>query len=206
MPNATPARSLLLCGLVMLVLLLQAAAGSFALWRNQAEQGASRQALAQLTTRLDSARLAEVAFKVQVQEWKNILLRGNDPALRARHEAAFRAEQHRVDEALAGLDAGPLRQAHGAVNAAYEAALASARLETGEGARAADAAVRGIDRAFQAQLEEAATWLLREYQSGLRAAEDAAAARYGQLSLLLNIMAGGGLLLTLLLLFLVTRR
>ena len=203
-----PARSLLLSGLVMLVLLAQAGIGSFALWRSQGEQAAARETLAALAGRLDTARLAEVAFKVQVQEWKNILLRGQDPALRQRHELAFAEERSRVGAALTrlGPTSGALRQAHDVVDAVYANALAAAQLDTGEGARAADASVRGVDRAFQQQLETFAANLLAEHATAITAASRAAQAHYRQLTLLLNVSAGVGLLLALGLLFLVIRR
>ena len=77
-------------------MLIQAIVGSFAGWRSRTQQATARESQARLTERLDTARQAEAAFKVQMQEWKNILSRGHDPALRARHGGAFRAEQGRV--------------------------------------------------------------------------------------------------------------
>lgn len=51
------------------------------------------EALAELkmeSRRQDQARVMQVDFKKQVQEWKNILLRGADSTDRARYTAAFR--------------------------------------------------------------------------------------------------------------------
>jgi methyl-accepting chemotaxis protein-1 (serine sensor receptor) len=38
---------------------------------------------------IDTARSAQVEFKIQVQEWKNILIRGNDPAQLDKYSKAF---------------------------------------------------------------------------------------------------------------------
>jgi methyl-accepting chemotaxis protein-1 (serine sensor receptor) len=38
---------------------------------------------------IDTARSAQVEFKTQVQEWKNILIRGNDPAQLDKYSKAF---------------------------------------------------------------------------------------------------------------------
>ena len=194
--------------MVMLILLTQAGLGAFALWRSQAQNAVARDSTARLALLLDTARTAEIAFKVQVQEWKNILLRGHDAGLRARHEAAFQLQARNVDEALVRLGprAATLRDAHAAVNALYGATLAQARLETGEGARAADAEVRGVDRNLQNQIDSFAETLLLERQTALREADEMARQNYESLSLLLNISAGAGLLAALGLLFLVVRR
>jgi hypothetical protein len=208
MVKPSPNRSLLLAGLIMLVLLAQAGTGLFALWRADREHSQARLTLTGLTDVLDGARDAEVAFKVQVQEWKNILLRGHDPALRTRHETAFRAESGRVTEALrrAGPEGGVLLANHTAVNAAYDAALAGADLSAMEGARATDAQVRGVDRALQQALEQLAHRLEAQYRAANDEAAEAAIRSYLDLRNTLYISAAIGILAVLGLLVPLLRR
>lgn len=52
---------------------------------------------------IDAARSAQVHFKKQVQEWKNILLRGNDREMFERYVQAFNEEDRRVNEYLQSL-------------------------------------------------------------------------------------------------------
>jgi methyl-accepting chemotaxis protein-1 (serine sensor receptor) len=59
---------------------------------------------------IDTARSAQVEFKIQVQEWKNILIRGNDPAQLDKYSKAFvkggestRAELQKLDALLGKL-------------------------------------------------------------------------------------------------------
>ena len=107
-------------------------------------------------------------FKVQVQEWKNILLRGDDAQLLARHHAAF-AKQDAETEALLksvstqakalGFDADAGRAddliaGHEALTRSYEATLqemqgTAATLDAGT-ARAIDVKLRGADRSLEA--------------------------------------------------------
>ncbi len=69
-------------------------------------------------------------FKVQVQEWKNVLLRGKDSAQRDRYWAAFQQQEKAVaqgaSQLLAELPQGPaleklraFSQAHERMGAAY---------------------------------------------------------------------------------------
>ncbi|MET0266343.1 MAG: methyl-accepting chemotaxis protein [Duganella sp.] len=53
----------------------------------------------------DTARSAQVDFKIQVQEWKNILVRGRDPAMFERHSKAFLASGEATRADLQKLDA-----------------------------------------------------------------------------------------------------
>lgn len=120
--------------------------------------------LRQLST---SALEAQVAFKVQVQEWKNILLRGDDAQLLAKHHAAF-TKQDAGTEALLksvagqaktlGFDADAQRAteliaAHEALTRSYEATLqqmqGAAAVLDGATAHAIDVRLRGADRALE---------------------------------------------------------
>jgi methyl-accepting chemotaxis protein len=105
------------------------------------------------------ARSAQVHFKKQVQEWKNILLRGHDPAnfqryLRAfnEEEAVVRGELGRLralaaDRAWVGTEVGALLATHAELGVKYREALRGFDPADPVGHRRVDAAVRGIDRA-----------------------------------------------------------
>src|SRR5690242_17027387 len=52
---------------------------------------------------LDSARDAQVHFKTQIQEWKNILLRGQNPEAFAKYRESFIAEGKESESQLLRL-------------------------------------------------------------------------------------------------------
>ncbi|PZW49093.1 hypothetical protein C8P66_103119 [Humitalea rosea] len=203
-------QTLSLAGLVMLLMLASAGVGLFALDRSRDDHLQAVHGLAALTEQRDNARQIEVAFKVQVQEWKNILLRGYDPALRARYQAAFAERRADVAVGLAALagtpEAGRLAAAHAVLGQAYDAALASADLTTAEGVRAADAAVRGADREVQEQLDGLAEALGEAHRDAAMAMEERLTDRYEETRHLLLVVTLAGLLATLILLGLLARR
>ena len=110
-----------------------------------------------------SALQAQVHFKVQVQEWKNILLRGKDAALYDKYLEAFNQEFAQVEMHLAdvrkslvkaGLDmtseVGAASAQLGTLKAEYLAAIVPYRgiaEQGGDAAAVVDVAVRGKDRA-----------------------------------------------------------
>jgi len=112
-----------------------------------------------------SARAAEVAFKIQVQEWKNILLRGHDAADYDRYLAAFRQRSARFDQELDSLerdlvqvglpteDLKQVRVLHAQLGREYADTLERVPLRGTDNARDADAAVRGKDRPVDLALE-----------------------------------------------------
>ncbi len=197
-----------LAALLILVILLQGAAGLFALWRNHTEQARSRAELAAISMARDAARNAQSAFHVQVQEWKNILLRGQDAALRARHEQAFAERSAAVGTALGNLGARAEQalQRHAAVNRSYAEVLASAPLATGDDARAADARLRGVDRELQTMLDRLSDNITAEHGAALAAAALREAESYAAMRLMLFITGGIGLLATLGLMLVAARR
>lgn len=207
-------RRMKLGGLVGLLMLAQAAAGLFALWYSHAAEAQSRARLGAIAASLDAVRGAQAGFGLQVQEWKNILLRDRDPALSARHRTAFQAAGEAVQARLAQAAQDPglaverapaIRGMHAALLERYGAALRGADLTTLDGQAAADAAVRGADRALQLRLDELADSLADAHRAEAAQAGSAAEARYAELRLVLFVCAGLGLALTLLLLILALR-
>jgi hypothetical protein len=228
MPVATPAetpirmqRRLLAAGLVMLVLLGMAGLGLFALHRAQADNAAAAAQLSRLHGALDTARQAEAGFKRQVQEWKNILLRGQAPDSRPALLATFQAQRQAVADLLAQL-AGlappladtapwleaalpPLAAEHAGLNVRYDAALAGVDLAAPEGPAQADAAMRGADRALEQSLDALGNRLAAHFRATAEDLAGRAADRYAAMRQVLLFACGGGLLLVLGLLFALLR-
>ena len=107
----------------------------------------------------DLARRAQLDFKVQVQEWKDTLLRGYDADLFDKHSKAFAARSAQVRKDLDSLAemsksigladdlvAKAIRE-HEALDKKYAAALAGFHGSDAMSPREVDTAVRGIDRA-----------------------------------------------------------
>ena len=108
---------------------------------------------------------ANLEFKVQVQEWKNVLLRGKQPDSRNRYWSQFEAQEAKVQKILGDLlvltadepelakQIESLRSEHRTLGAAYRKGL-DAYIAADSDPLAGDAAVAGIDRATSAQLSE----------------------------------------------------
>ncbi|GGG51207.1 methyl-accepting chemotaxis protein [Pseudohongiella nitratireducens] len=108
-----------------------------------------------------------VDFKTQVQEWKNVLLRGEDISRRERYWQQFHDMHATIQETgqqvLQELEDGHVRQLvqsfidqHNDLLAAYEQGY-QAYMQSGLDFRAGDQAVTGIDREPTSLLNEAAT-------------------------------------------------
>jgi methyl-accepting chemotaxis protein-1 (serine sensor receptor) len=111
------------------------------------------------------AKELESAFKTQVQEWKNVLLRGKDTKALDKHWAAFTKSERDVGEAakklLAALPAGEERSlvekftaAHAAMGQGYHKAFEAFKAAAHDPA-VGDNAVRGMDREPAKLLDEA---------------------------------------------------
>lgn len=113
--------------------------------------------LATEVSQAETARKMQVEFKKQVQEWKNILLRGANPQDRKDYTGKFRAEYgtvqrladqlvSAVDDPQALADLKQFREQHVALQRNYEKALAGFVASDGQAFHTADAFVRGQDR------------------------------------------------------------
>jgi signal transduction histidine kinase len=110
------------------------------------------------------ARQMQVEFKKQVQEWKDILLRGSDPKDLATYTQQFHDRSAAVDrlghdlvaatadDAVRGEVTGFLGE-HAALDASYEAALAPFVAAGAKDPTVPDRAVRGQDRPPTARLD-----------------------------------------------------
>ncbi len=107
-----------------------------------------------------------VDFKKQVQEWKNVLLRGSDPAALDKYWASFERQEKSLQEMARSLGARlgdaqtrdlleRFRKAHGDLSDAYRKAR-EAFVASGFDPKAGDRLVRGIDRAPTRWLEQMA--------------------------------------------------
>jgi methyl-accepting chemotaxis protein len=114
-------------------------------------------------------------FKIQVQEWKNVLLRGSDPKQLEKYWGKFEEREAKVqqqaekliqryqhDEARALLQ--KFKQAHQEMGTAYRKGLQAFR-DSGFNAAIGDKAVTGIDREPTKLLDEAAT-LIASFTQG----------------------------------------
>jgi methyl-accepting chemotaxis protein len=135
----------------------------------------------------DAARVMQVTFKKQVQEWKNILLRGSDYEQYKKYSEGFHKEEQVVRDDAATLlnqvqdeEAKKLLTefiaAHDAMKVGYAKAEAAFAAEQGTKPAAADALVKGQDRA-PTDLIDQLVERLKARATEVREAQAAAVAR-----------------------------
>ena len=156
---------------------------------------------------------ANLQFKVQVQEWKNVLLRGKQPADLAKYWGQFEDRQRDVQNILGQLASQKgiepslktrierLREEHRQLGTSYQKGR-DAYVAAGGDSTAGDNAVKGVDRATSDQMSELVAELRQQgnQQSTLISTN---AERTVWLGLL--VMLASGLLIGLLSLWLVNR-
>ncbi len=141
---------------IAMALLFTLAAGFFGLWSAHRSLGVFH---GDVQRHMAAERLAaevEGHFKTQVQEWKNVLLRGSDNALREQHWKGFLADERAVQDKTAALlalvDDASLREIaqgfvaqHRKMAEGYRVGLDKFEA-TGFDPSVGDMAVRGVDR------------------------------------------------------------
>ncbi len=151
----------LLGGSLVLVLLIALACFQFLSSNVQAYRGL-------LDGPLHASQLVDQAnlqFKIQVQEWKNVLLRGKQPADRDKFWGQFEDQERQVQDTLGRLSAmgdldsatraqvDKLREEHRTLGVAYRKGR-DAYVAAGGDAVAGDQAVKGVDRPASDQMSE----------------------------------------------------
>ncbi len=115
---------------------------------------------------LDSLRRVQTNFQRQVQEWKDILLRGNDPELYAKYYEAFEKRSTDVSQGLSEMrkqaqelgmdtkDIDTLLAAHAELHGNYVEALKSYNQARATAGQEVDKLVRGLDRPTSAAMDK----------------------------------------------------
>jgi hypothetical protein len=159
-----------MAGIVLLALLINGTIGYFGLRYVDLKHVELMQRVNLMTDATDLARDAQVHFKIQVQEWKNLLLRGQETHNLAGYRDAMLAQAGQVQEALRRLgdqstllklDAeaaliAKLNSNHQEVLAVYQKELQSLQPDTFQNALKLDRAVRGIDRPLNDAIDKLA--------------------------------------------------
>lgn len=174
-------RSLLqVASLLMLTLISIMLLSLFSVWSLDRAYARTTAENRQLVAALDGSRRAQVAFKRQVQAWKNLLLRGAAPADNVKYRSEFLVEADLVETSLrelasqlAGLKldkpsrtVSALGDEHQALLRRYQQALGAHGDRVWDGS-AIDRTVRGIDRSLNDSIDRVANQLLEE--TGARA-------------------------------------
>ncbi|MBA5686600.1 methyl-accepting chemotaxis protein [Rugamonas apoptosis] len=158
---------LALLGAFFLAALLVVAGGGWRALNNSNTRSAEAMARSDmLSEAVDTARSAQLQFKIQVQEWKDILLRGNDPAAFDKYSKAFvkSSEATRVElgKLKAMMDRLQLHTplvdqallTHTELQGKYLEALKQFDAANPDSAHVVDKLVKGIDRVPTAKIND----------------------------------------------------
>jgi hypothetical protein len=169
---ATSASLAKIVGLLVIGILFLAGIGLFGVeFAHDEGDKALRESVAS-SALLDEARTAQVTFKVQVQDWKNFLIRGHNPEDHEKYVAQFAASETAVDKSLDALKASPLlpenlkpevaaiREEHTRLGAAYREAMGGFDPSKLESTFNVDASVRGIDQKLTQRIDAVAQEIL----------------------------------------------
>ena len=173
-----PIRTKLAVGLIF-ILVVNLAAGLYGF--HLLTQASEREARVRETSAaiVTTALSAQVHFKKQVQEWKNILLRGQEPGLFDDYFGRFEGEETRTRETLGQLirlltnngqppdTADRFLEAHRRLGEEYRAALTSYRPQEPTSQLDVDRRVRNIDREPTDLIDQLVTAVLAHKQQTL---------------------------------------
>jgi methyl-accepting chemotaxis protein len=135
----------------------------------------------------DQARVVQVDFKKQVQEWKDVLLRGHDPQDREKYQANFFHQETAVRQGIQQLREeitdpqartllDQFADAHERMGTKYREALDLFTRDGGADPKPADNLVKGQDREATDQIDRLVEWLIRQGEEE-RAAQSASLVR-----------------------------
>jgi methyl-accepting chemotaxis protein-1 (serine sensor receptor) len=190
-------RLAILAGFLLTAVIAVGLGGWQTLRQSNIDTGAAMARAASLEESVNTARIAQVEFKIQVQEWKNILLRGHDPAALEKYTKEFTKKSEDTQASLQklkgvlvslGLDVALVddaQKAHQELGVKYLDALKSYDSANPESPKTVDGLVRGMDRAPTKKIDDIVAYVVQE--SKRLAAESMAASEesYRKASLML---------------------
>lgn len=167
----------------------------------------------------DDSRAAQVDFQRQVQEWKNILIRGNDSELYEKHLKQFREKENTVNNRLNNLskklkdlnhvkeanEINDLMKQHLDLGERYNTALGQYNKEDLTSYLKIDVMVRGMDRVASKGMDEVSLNILKLTESEFEKINQQVKINYQEKLLSLLIISAIGMLLLLLVGALVTK-
>ncbi len=185
----------LLAGSLMVAALVLSAAGFWVAHRLTEQSGELAGTMLKMAQTGDMAREAQNDFKTQVQEWKNILIRGHDPEQMTKYKAAFDKTEKEVADDLAKLKVtlkdleistaalDKTVQEHQLLGAKYREALATWKAGDPMAYRAVDGQLKGIDRPMNEAIKALAVTVFSESKriEAREQAEMAAVVRFGMI-------------------------
>jgi len=179
-------RLILLAATASFLLLVPIGAGLYELYNLKTNLAASLVSAKTETDAVVAVENAQAAFKTQVQEWKNILIRGNDPKNFDKYLTQFDEEEKKVQASLKNAtelmrkqgvptsDTEALIKAHEELGSKYREALKSFDKSDPLTGQAVDKLVKGMDRPTQEGMVKVVK--LIETHSEQKAAEEIARA------------------------------
>lgn len=161
-------------GLLVICVFALGLTGLFGVWYSHREATNALERIGRLTEVLDAARQAQVEFKIQVQLWKNILIRGQTPEEFETYSARFREEHEKMDASLDRLLASPvlpqdlraevetIRSEHEQLQKRYQEALGRYVTNDPLSIFRVDQSVRGIDQHLNTRIDKVAAQLVEQ--------------------------------------------
>jgi len=202
----------LLAGLLLFALLLVGLQDWHMLAQDNAQTATALQRAATFEAAVDTARMAQVEFKEQVQEWKDLLLRGNDQTAFDKYRAAFNTRSDATQADLQslkslfqklGLDTDQVDQAlatHSELQVRYLDAVKQYDVTNPNSAHLVDGLVKGMDRAPTAKIDSIVAYVRDQSKLSMAATTEATAANYRKASLisllLVALAVAGGAVIT----------
>ncbi|MCX7175907.1 MAG: hypothetical protein NT159_18675, partial [Proteobacteria bacterium] len=171
----TSTKLLLLAVTASTLLLLLSAVGIFEMRSMAGETSLGLRAAKTESEAVEAVENAHAHFKTQVQEWKNILIRGNDAANFDKHNAQFTEEEKTVQNYLgsaSGLmkergiatdDVEKLKKTHSELGGRYREALKQFDKADQNAGKAVDKLVKGMDRDTATGMEKVVSQIEKHF-------------------------------------------
>ncbi|MBC7959758.1 MAG: methyl-accepting chemotaxis protein [Vallitaleaceae bacterium] len=150
------------------LIMLMSGLGIYVLNEAEQNENTARDEMVAMYSLIENARSSQISFKTQVQEWKNILIRGNDSEMYNKYFSAFEEQEADTQGHLAnvlasyeklGIDDQIIKSAvseHLLLGERYRTSLLEFDQGNPDAGKKVDAIVKGMDRGFVDIMEEIA--------------------------------------------------